>query len=475
MDRPFFIPAETTLEAISRIFALTGGQPRGRGEKRALVALRDALRLDIDVVRTNAVLGRSLATALDVEWIHEMHTSRNKVNLYGLNVLLEGATEAYQRGSLAQVSQRVPATLTGPTWSAFRPAVSKIEAVTRIAGLTGAPAEWLGPGSKEHKSVLLNLAEALFPTEVLDRSSKTRLGRSLAGKLDMIWTDDCYSTGETISLDGLNTVLAGTERHLGRLGSTAAALLADPTAEGNALAAALNDGWRAEPWDGRRSIEWMQKQDARGHNDNEWQGWYFEARGRDILNAAFSPKAAPVRARYANTTFDYSLNYVWDLKAHTEEQVFSATGRRVATRPGMILNDEEAIRACVEEQGLGFLVVGGSALMDEDLHFVTWHRAFKAAQGIRTAPSNSGRSRPRKAAFSPLHIEAFWLANTPALDAAIAAGQLAARPQGSQAPREEGVRGADRRDKFHMHVNRARNGLRVARRNWEYGGSKDGF
>ena len=468
-DREFFIPAASTGEAISRIYALTGAPPANRGEKRALVALRDAVGLDVDVVRTNAVLGERLAAALDIEWRPAEHTIRNKVSLDGLNALLEGATEAYRAGSLDRVKQSVPDSLAGPEWRAFNPAVSKIEAVTRIARLTNSPAEWLGPGSKEHKSVLANLADRLLPDADLDRSSKTRLGRDIADKLDVTWTDRCYSTGETISLEGLNLILAGAERRLGRIGTTAADLLATPEAEGEALVAALYDGWPAKPWDGRASVEWLASSGARGANENEWQGWYFEARGREILNSAFPPAASPPRARFGNTTFDYALNYVWDLKAHTERQSFASTRSSKRVGGAVILNDEEAIRACVAEQGLGFLIVGGDALMDENGRFVAWHREFKASQGkSKAAPSNSGKSRMRKISFAPLHIEAFWIGDTPALDAAIVAGRLRVASQGRQAPRLAGQAGAERRSKIHLLAEAARAQMVVGRRDWQY-------
>jgi hypothetical protein len=468
IDHPYFIPAETLAEAISRIYGLTGARSRGRGEKRALVALRDALGVDVDIVRTNDVMAERIATELGVEWQPQFYTIRNKVNLAGLNALLEGATDAFQRGALLrQSAQDVPKTLSGSGLANFNPALSKIEAVTRISRLTGAPDEWLGPGSKEHKSVLENLAKALLPDAALDHSSKTRLGRSIASELDVQWTDLCYSTGETISLDGLNAILAGAERRLGRLGATAAEMLASPEAEGAALVAALHDGWRAEPWDGRAAVEWMRAQGVRGSNENEWQGWYFEARGREVLNAAFPPNRTPVRATYGKTVFDYSLNFVWDLKAHTEEQVMPVSRRTVTGDPTMILNDEMAIRECIAEQGIGFLVLGGRAVMDESLEFITWHRAFKARQGIRSAPSNSGRSRMRKAAFSPLRVEAFWISSPPELDAAVAAGHVGVRTQGRQAPRSAGEVGAPRRDKFQMNVVKAREGLLVASREWQ--------
>lgn len=467
-DREFFLPAETIAEAIARIFTLTGAEHRSRGEKRALVALRDALGLDVDVTRTNALLGSRLAGALDIAWDPKLHTEKHKVNLGGLNVLLEGATDAYRSGSLERLQGSVPSTLTGHGWATFQPAVSKIEAVTRIAGLTGAPDEWLGPGSKEHKSVLTNLADRLLPEVDLDRSSKTRLGRDLAYELDVGWTDICYSTGETISLGGLNTILAGAERRLGRVGSTAADVLSTAEAEGAALAAALNDGWKAEPWDARQCVQWMADSRVRGANENEWQGWYFEARGREILNAAFPPRRDPVRTRYGNTQFDYALNHVWDLKAHTEHAVTPTPTRVVDGRGAMLLNDERAMRSCVEEQGLGFLVLSGDAVMDEDGSFVAWHRQFKADRGVKAAPSNRGPSRVRKRTFIPKAVEAFWLPNTSALDAALLAGQLRVRPIGRQPPKRAGLSGAARADKFQLDVNRARLGLCVARREWRY-------
>lgn len=431
------------------------------------MALRDALDLDVDVVRTNAVMGEEIARKLDVAWAPDLHTVRNKVNLDGLNLLLEGAMDAFQAGELQRLTTEAPSTLTGPGWSAFQPAVSKIEAVTRIARLTGAPDEWLGPGSKEHKSVLVNLADRLLPAARLDRSSKTRLGRDMADELGVSWSDTCYSTGETISLEGLNTILAGAERRLGRLGTSAADLLVSAEAEGAALAAALLDGWKAEVWDGRTCVEWLAASGARGANDNEWQGFYFEARGREVLSAAFPPSAHPPQTRYGNTVFDYSLNHVWDLKAHTARQLDSSGA--ITKRGGAaMLNDERAVRQCVAEQGLGFLVLSGDALMDDDGAFVAWHREFKARRGKRVAPSNSGRSRTRKRGFVPLSVEAFWIGSTDALDAAVAGGSLAVRASGRQAPTEVGGSGASRADKFHMIVPEARHDLGVARYEWVY-------
>jgi hypothetical protein len=466
-DIEFFLPAETEIEAIERIYALTGRAPesvRGgsRAGKRALVALRDALDLDIDIVRTPAAMARDIAMRLDVQWREDLLVDLNLVNLHGLNALLEGATNAYREGALLKLRDEVPPSLVGPVWAAFEPARSKIEAVTRIAALTDAQREWLGPGGKEHKSVFLNLAHALFPGDPrIDMSSKTRLGASLARVLGVPWTDDCASTGETIQLTGLNTILAGAERHLGRLGAQVSDMLATAEAEGDALAAALLSGL-PDHWDGRKSVKWLADNGMRGANDNEWQGFFGEERARAVLGASFAPRIPGPRVRYGNTVFDYALNSVWDIKVHTEVQTVAGTSR--AASPEMLLNDEQAIRDCVNEQGIGFLIISGNALMDDSGEFLRWHREFKTARRGRPAsPSNSGKSRTRKAAFTPLHVESFWLANGSALSAAIASGELSARLQGRQAPKAEGDAGAARGPKFVLNIAKARAGSSIAR------------
>lgn len=464
-ERPFFYPATTIAEAVARIFALTGRTPDGtRGEKRALVALRDALGLDVDTARTNAVTGRLLAEALNIEWVPTVFTERNTVTLDGLNALLEAATEAQLAGSLRRLTNAAPQGLTGPAWVAFRPARSKIEAVTRIAALTNAPKEWLGPGGKEHKSVLLNLADALLPNADLNRSSKTKLGASMSRALEVPWDSRCESTGQTISLTGLNTVLGGAERRLGRLGSEVSDALATPQDEGQALSAALVAGLLKKDqdhWDGREAVTWLRAQGLRGSNDNEWQGFYGEERAKLVLSRSFTPRPDPPGTRFANTTFDYALNRVWDIKVHTETKVVGGVQRPAGNETQ--LNDETAVRLCVAEQGLGFLTVNGAATMDETGEFVAWHRVFK---GTTSTPSNSGRSRTRKSAFRPTSVEAFWVANTETLEAAVLAGQLGVKTQGRQAPRGGETVGAPRPSKFEMRMVQARGGLRIARHDW---------
>lgn len=457
---PDFIPAESLTEAATRIGALTGAAPeRTRGEKRALLALRDALGLDIPAVETNSVLGAELAWALGVTWHPDRYVDRTTLTLDGVNALLYGASIAFQEGSLRDLSSRTTPGLTGPEWEQFQPAVSKIEAVTRISALTDSGPEGLGPGSKERKSVLANLATKLLPEIDQHRLSKTRLAEEIARHLDVPWSDDYISTGETIRLNGLNVILAGAERRLSRLGDTYAEGLT-PHAEGTALVEALRQKLlrpHERAWDGREKTMWLRNQGTRQENQMEWPGFYFEYRGKEVLNSSFRPSPNPPQVKFGNTVFDYSLNHVWDLKSHTIEQVFPVSRVTRTIDDEVQLNDVDAVRECVSRQGLGFLILSGQGVMDEDGAFKAWHDGFK---GRHSTPSLSGRSRMRKAAFIPRSLEAFWIPNLAALDAAVLSGTLAAVRQGRQQS------GAVRPRKFSLRLDRARKPLRVADRAW---------
>jgi hypothetical protein len=68
----------------------------------------------------------------------------------------------------------------------FLEAQNKLEAVARISNLTNSGPETLGPGSKEHKSVLINLARGLG-LKVDDRATKQELGRYIVESLGQSW------------------------------------------------------------------------------------------------------------------------------------------------------------------------------------------------------------------------------------------------------------------------------------------------
>ena len=230
-----------------------------RGVRGALAVLAEALGVEEDPSWTSAMTAERAAQRLDIGW-ESSYVVKTSVNLDGLNALLDAASDAYAAGSLKRVAARSAPGLSGAEWATFNPACSKIEAVTRLAALTGAPREWLGPGSKEHKSALLNLATNLFPNdERIDTSSKHRLGSTLAKVLNAPWSKDFTATGQTIKLTGLNAILAGAERHLGRLGEVVTDALTTPEAEGDALAAALLASLPVH-WDAKQAVRWLAEQ-----------------------------------------------------------------------------------------------------------------------------------------------------------------------------------------------------------------------
>jgi hypothetical protein len=406
-----------------------------------------------------------IARDLGIEWLPD-YQSNTRITLDGMNALLRATSTQQHQASLRKLAAQRPVSLTGTRWTGFEAAVSKIEAVNRISELTGSGPEALGPGSKERKSVLINLAINLAPNVDVGLS-KTRLGSALAFEFGAPWTAECESTGETISLLGLNTLLAGAERLLGRLGSGSAVLFGTPEEEGRMLASALVSGWPLERqadgsrrvvWDGPKCIEWMHENGVTsGPHQNEWQGFYWESRALEILGASFRPNPNPPRTRYGNTTFDYALNYVWDLKAHTESWRLPSTGAVTGGTNGAApLNDQIAMDNCIAEQGLGFLVASGIGVKDEDGSFVAWHREYKRSHGVNSSPSNSGKSRVRKRAFELNSIEAYFFRNVEDLNVAKASGILSGFAQGAQAPRQAGESGVERAAKYSLNTSKAK-------------------
>ena len=94
----------------------------------------------------------------------------------------------------------------------FIPARNKLEAVARISQLTNSGPETLGPGSKERRSVLENLAKGLHMSPD-SYESKQELASAIAKRLNVEWTSKCESVGQTITLIGLNLLLEAATEH----------------------------------------------------------------------------------------------------------------------------------------------------------------------------------------------------------------------------------------------------------------------
>ncbi len=413
------------------MFALTAEKDVGtRGPKRSLVALALSLGLDVDLNAVNAVLGRQIAAALDTSWVDEHDFDRYAITLDGMNRLLEAAAGNLARMSRAETvsNNSVDEVLRAFPW--FRPARGKQEAVDRMSDLAGIPRTELGPGGKEHIQTLEGLARRFAPQVLRPGATKHELARGLCREFGVPWIMTGGSTGATVTKEGLNLVLAGAELRAQKH-SAAWATAAD---EGAALVRTLSRELPAH-WDGRESVTWMRDAGSTQWRQTEWFGWYFEEMVRTILNEQFPTSGLHgPRVRYGSTTFDYaSPTRVWDAKAHTAQQVaVPHDGRRPKNQPKIAwLNDTEAVLACVEEQGLGFLIVDGLAGMDTTGAFRAWHTDYGLTTGkpLSDYVASTGNSRKRKTWWAPLTLRAVWIENTASLDAGIAAGWIRTKRQ----------------------------------------------
>lgn len=321
------------------------------------------------------------------------------------------------------------------------PAVSKLEAVSRLGRLNGREPERLGPGSKERKSVLVNLAAALG-LAVDTKASKPDLGAEIARALRTSWDRSCYSTGSTLTLEGLNRLLLAAERawtSQGRL-ETERRGFGSVEAEAGAILSVIRDSL-PEHMIGRECVQEMREAEFSHWAQDEWAGFYFEF----VAVPACERELGGAPALYGNTRFDYSLDSVWDLKWH---------GSADQDAP---LNDAAAVESCLSARGLGFVVLSGDTDYD-DGGFREWFRQERAAAGKRPAARAHEASyvRRSKVSFTPRRLEAFHLPHRRALDSALADRSLVLRAQGRQAS------GAHRKPKYHMHLGRARESLRVA-------------
>ncbi|EFQ84273.1 hypothetical protein HMPREF0063_10989 [Aeromicrobium marinum DSM 15272] len=423
-----FVPADSKLEAVTRLSALVGAPPEGLGpgskeRKTLLVNLAAALGLTVDTDADKPELARQISTLLGMAWTPDCWSAGHTITLVGLNRLLSGThREVKRRETLSQgSSSRHPV-----------PARSKLEAVTRISSLTDGPPQTLGPGSKERKSVLTDLADGLgAPVDVtLD---KPRLAEALVNHLGGSWDDSCWSTGSTITLEGLNRVLIGAERRLKADSPVVGGMFSSPAKEAQALLAVVADAVPVR-MDGRRSVEEMHAAESRHWAQDEWRGFYFEHIALPALVNGFGGGPTTVE----NTVFDYSLGEIWDLKCHGDDS------------PAAILNACEAIDTCLKTRGFGLLVLEGTTVLD-DGEFREWQREFRVANGRPPKP----RSRPAayerrsKVAFVPARLDAFFFEDGRSFELAKEEGLVTVMSQGRQTD------GSPRRPKYVLQTAKA--------------------
>lgn len=418
-----------------RLATLTHSPPESLGpgskeRKSALVNLAQGLQLDVDVRAPKPELGSQLANALGTRWDDSCWSAGQTITLIGLNRILLSAEQFLARQRHAPELELFEPRLSPA--SAFVPARSKLEAVTRISALTGCPPETLGPGSKERRSVLTNLALGLT-ISFQANANKPSLGAQICYDLGEAWDESCWSAGHTITLVGLNRLLEGGERRLAQRQPRPGLFFAARD-EGLALLAVLRESLPAH-MDGRSCVEQMQQAEYSQWAQDEWAGFYFEFVGLPSLINAFG--GGP--REFGKTRFDYGLGHTWDLKVH------------MATSGIAPLNDQESVRAAAANGGVGFLVLSGDVEYD-DGEFRQWQREFRESHGKRAKPRITPRAYERKSkrSFRPFMVEGFYFADPAAIEAALTSSVLKPMKQGRQ------TSGSERQPKFSLDLVRAR-------------------
>lgn len=419
METSPFLPAKSKLEAVARLYAAAQApaEPLGPGSKEkksVLTKTAKHLSLDVDEEAPKDVLARQILEALNQTWDRSFSSTGQTITLQGLNAILAATEAELQRRAVREMRSISPAL---PDW--FVPARDKLEAVRRISSTTGGCPQDLGPGSKERKSVLTDLVDNLgLPLD--SRLTKTKLAGAIAEALNMPWNDSCWSSGQTVTLNGLNAVLAGAEqRVLHGHGHSRDVMQIRLLQEARLLVTALASSCPPH-WDGRTCVEEMLRSEYGQAKQTEWIGFYFEFVGLPALINAYGGGPTRIGA----TQFDYARNFVWDLKTHGQEKLTSPEGLS-GEAP---LNDRESILQCVDERGLiGFLVLSGASSFDGSIEFDTWHRKMRGA-----SESKSAHPRRLKVSLHPVTLQAYVFQGTDEIEQALADGVLKVFGQGHQ-------------------------------------------
>lgn len=320
-----------------------------------------------------------------------------------------------------------------------QPAKTKLEAVQRLSAISASGSQSLGPGSKERKSVLTNLGD-YFNFNISHSLSKIDYFISLVNHLDGTPANSDFSTGQTITLAGLNKLLALAAPELGPaeakmaadmeaysyLGAIASSLkLANPDTKSD-------QNWVQYTIEGKQAVSEMFDANYANRKQTEWFGWYVEFRGIPELKKNFG--GAPVKI--GNTTFDYQGIRTWDLKAHTSFENI------------VPLNDKQSIVEAVERNGIGFLIVQGTPSFAGEADFYKWHLGMR---GKDPDAKRSPRSRKLKVAVTPTSLDAFYFQDKAELESAIEKEIILDFAQGRQQS------GAERKVKLKMDLDKATN------------------
>lgn len=312
----------------------------------------------------------------------------------------------------------------------FVPAKSKLEAVARISNLTNSGPEFLGPGSKEHKRVFINLAMGLNLSVDVNEFTKQGLARYIVEHLGGSWSSTYESVGATITLDGLNKILELASHFFNS--STSISNFSSVNDEARIICDLITLKI-SNHWDGKNCVLEMKEGQSPHWRQTEWQGFYFEFKVKgELINTL---GGGPIKVE--STEFDYKLKTIWDLKVHSNH------GQKGPNFPisNAPLNDIASMKSAVKNHGgLGLVILSGNPTYSTE--FTVWHKAFRGKHGNPT--------RQLKEKFEPTSLDAFYIEDNSILEKVLEEKLFEVFKQGKQPG------GQPRAPKYSINLEKAR-------------------
>jgi hypothetical protein len=327
---------------------------------------------------------------------------------------------------------------------AFAPSANKYEAVSRLATLVGISEANLGPGAKERKQLIEDVAGYLGLNVNL-HSSKPALLESIFQQVGQPWQPAFVSGGDTITLRGLDKLLEHALASAPTRGRDLIENAAGPADEANRILDACAP-LLTHTLTMKQCVLQMKGSDCRQWAQMEWPGFFVEFRLQQRLRAVLGGTTGRV---VGNTRFDYEFLRAWDIKTHVEDDSIDQI---------VILNDRSAIDTCLKTtHGLGFIIVSGTATYDSSDALRKWIEKLRAGAGKKRRGTSTGRRR-MKATFSPTRIDVLWLTRG-LLREGLRDGWMLKFTQGQQS-----TSGAARNPKYRINLAKVPDSVRVASR-----------
>lgn len=299
----------------------------------------------------------------------------------------------------------------------FVPARNKLEAVARISNLTQSGPETLGPGSKERRSVVLNLARGMGISDSEDET-KQGLASRIVEKSGRKWTTECESIGQTITLIGLNLVLQSGYEYFQNLLDGRSLIQLSLEEELKKISEVVVDK-TPRLMEGVKAIQEMKEAEFSQWRATEWQGFYFEF----IVRPELINKLGGGPRKVGSTSFDYALERTWDMKVHS---TITIHGKK--SNSNCALNDAASMQLAAQQGGFGLMILSGKP--NYDWEFTRWHKKFRSN-------SNEEPKKALKKSFESERIDFFFIPSLSRLEEALQLGEIALFKQGRQPTGEE--------------------------------------